>query len=128
MRISDWSSDVCSSDLRQFREATLRSVAPAVRFVSSGGWTRTTNQEPWRHEGAWALGCAPLVCRAGGSCRLFRVHPCLRNTLTTASGYFRWPRASALATLPATRLWSMFDEIGRASCRERVCQYVRISV
>src|SRR3546814_9958192 len=80
MRISDWSSDVCSSDLRQFREATLRSVAPAVRFVSSGGWTRTTNQEPWRHEGAWALGCAPLVCRAGGSCRLFRVHPCLRNT------------------------------------------------
>src|SRR3546814_12034997 len=72
MRISDWSSDVCSSDLRQFREATLRSVAPAVRFVSSGGWTRTTNQEPWRHEGAWALGCAPLVCRAGGSCRLDR--------------------------------------------------------
>src|SRR3546814_2918026 len=65
-------------------EATLRSVAPAVRFVSSGGWTRTTNQEPRRHEGAWALGCAPLVCRAGGSCRLFRVHPCLRNTLTTA--------------------------------------------
>src|SRR3546814_7434144 len=64
MRISDWSSDVCSSDLAVPRLDT-------TRFFSQGAW----------HE-------APIVARD-------EIRP---------GEYVR--------------------EIGRASCRERVCQYV----
>src|SRR3546814_7954188 len=67
MRISDWSSDVCSSDLRR--------PAPA-----GGAGARAGR----RAEGAAARRAA------------------------------RRPRSEAARA----------DEIGRASCRERVCQYV----
>src|SRR3546814_20045180 len=71
MRISDWSSDVCSSDLP---EAVAGAGAPArSRYLRVDGG------------GEEALGADPV---AGADAR----------------------------------------EIGRASCRERVCQYVSISV
>src|SRR3546814_1319017 len=68
MRISDWSSDVCSSDLYE-------------------SWNHDARL---RHNRA-ALGNAPALTIAAGS---QRVHLSLRS------------------------------EIGRESCRERVCQYV----
>src|SRR3546814_7457864 len=81
MRISDWSSDVCSSDLHRvdgIRANQLFDIQRvAVRRVLGAG--------------------------AGP-----------QQTL--------WPRARLLRELlPARR---REDEIGRASCRERVCQYV----
>src|SRR3546814_10142806 len=77
MRISDWSSDVCSSDL----------TAP--------GWGMLqTLPCPRRRMGPVLAARRPLRARAGNQPRL--VHPLLR--------------------LPR--------EIGRASCRERGCQYV----
>src|SRR3546814_2150727 len=78
MRISDWSSDVCSSDLRAFR--------------------------------AWVKDCTPgLLCTPV-------------STISAA-------RASIVASQPANTRHSASGrrprkEIGRASCRERVCQYV----
>src|SRR3546814_9231095 len=72
MRISDWSSDVCSSDLM------------AVRANKQNG-----------------TGLA-LVPRA--------VNPLYRDVVA--------------ATTPAQGIEQQFVEIGRASCRERVCQYV----
>src|SRR3546814_16305990 len=76
MRISDWSSDVCSSDLPRRRAAAHRG-AP-------GPWRLS----PW----PWAF-CPRRPRSRFSSC----ARPCPR-------------------------------QIGRASCRESVCQYVSISV
>src|SRR3546814_16611731 len=79
MRISDWSSDVCSSDLRRERRA------------------------------------ARVLVRASTSDRRGHADP------RRAAGLTR--RRRSTCPDPAT-----IAEIGRASCRERVCQYVSISV
>src|SRR3546814_3813552 len=83
MRISDWSSDVCSSDLTEYRGA------PQPRATRAG---------PAPH----SPGCAEFPCFPAPGASY-----CLTELETSA--YL------ALAA-PA--------EIGRASCRERVCQYV----
>src|SRR3546814_8645716 len=84
MRISDWSSDVCSSDL----SAENRSGIPLA-----GGDRR----------GVHAVRRAGGVDRAGDARRK------------------RWPDYAWRAT---NHLPRGGDEIGSASCRERVCRYV----
>src|SRR3546814_99041 len=79
MRISDWSSDVCSSDLRK-------------RFVDAY-WIAETPDVLLRN--------AQLVADADAAGKSFNI---------------------------ATHVDPDRGEIGRASCRERVCQYVWISV
>src|SRR3546814_11881950 len=87
MRISDWSSDVCSSDL------------PAP--------TSETPMQPT---------CSPLM--AGR-----------KNVSRSSSEPNRAIGAAMhMAGAQAFRLADATAEIGRASCRERVCQYVSISV
>src|SRR3546814_3869342 len=85
MRISDWSSDVCSSDL------------PAGRFRNfmsyDRQWLEREGSEDSFGRGLWALGRTA--------------------ELTRSHGLKLW------ATSLADRV-----KIGRASCRERVCQYV----
>src|SRR3546814_2781765 len=80
MRISDWSSDVCSSDLARRRDEQL---AAAARADVAGG----------------ALVDAESVHRPAGLDDL--------------------PSQGDLAACPLAG-----RQIGRASCRERVCQYV----
>src|SRR3546814_21034401 len=77
MRISDWSSDVCSSDLDSFA-----GIAPS---------------------------CVPafVAAQMGGA---------ITAHIVSGLVFPAAPQNAALA------------EIGRASCRERVCQYVSISV
>src|SRR3546814_8131057 len=82
MRISDWSSDVCSSDLLRHFLAVHHHVAvvhPQARHLL-------------RAVGAAALRELVLVVR--------------KDEVEAAA----------------------VDEVGRAACRERVCQYVSISV
>src|SRR3546814_7573710 len=83
LRISDWSSDVCSSDL----------MTPDGAGGVTAAWTRRS-----RLDTGWRDGIdLPL----GESRELYRV-----------------------ATLPAVAGVGPWEQIGRASCRERVCQYV----
>src|SRR3546814_14083044 len=94
MRISDWSSDVCSSDLRLLPEAHRLRLEPRAERRSGdvpGGDRRSLEADqlqlpvfPGRSAGDPAL-----AHRGGGDRR---------------------------------------REIGRATCRERVCQYVQMSV
>src|SRR3546814_1221393 len=77
MRISDWSSDVCSSDL------TLKRLMGGANFASRR-WI-------WEQYDSLVRG----------------------HTLRGSGG------DAAVVRLPGTT-----REIGRASCRERVCQYV----
>src|SRR3546814_4356405 len=83
MRISDWSSDVCSSDLHP-------DAAPG------DGELKRLYLLPSLHNGGW-----------GG--RLFQVA-------------LDWLQRHGPRTLWIS-VWSE-NQIGRASCRERVCQYV----
>src|SRR3546814_10496926 len=87
MRISDWSSDVCSSDL------TLIGAYPDY-------YLRAT-LEAWSKSGMSVFSPAAIKEYS----RAFRDPACLS---ASCEDY----RASASI------------EIGRASCRERVCQYV----
>src|SRR3546814_9514685 len=97
MRISDWSADVCSSDLRNHDlalEAQRRGYSKdsaflfqqATESLYQGVLLTLTYYSPYNHNIAFLRSLAEGVDR-----RLFGI----------------WP-----------------EEIGRASCRERVCQYV----
>src|SRR3546814_5884527 len=88
MRISDWSSDVCSSDLPIFACALLFDDLRDLRSV-----------------GLWpALGVAYNVLVA------------------FAWSHWAWIK---IATSVSVTVFSLsMLEIGRASCRDRVCKYV----
>src|SRR3546814_7536078 len=73
MRISDWSSDVCSSDLFSFGYTRVSAIPETVQKNK------------------------PMPVRLMGFPRLIR---------------------------PSAQVQSLDQQIGRASCRERVCQYV----
>src|SRR3546814_3902417 len=82
MRISDWSSDVCSSDLGGMSDRLTRTM-PVVLGIDSS-----------------AAACSAAVVDGSG---------------VLAREYLPLARGHAEVLLP---------KIGRASCRERVCQYV----
>src|SRR3546814_10936840 len=115
MRISDWSSDVCSSDLEAAR-LLLQHLILEAQLVKTG-LHRPRADCP----GSYGLPCG-LSCLLCLACQLFRVlldeileacHPCtcLR---------FQWLLAKhALRVFGRRR-----EQTGRASCRERECQYV----
>src|SRR3546814_1634206 len=87
MRISDWSSDVCSSDLLIGYLAYYAGLTQAL-FVAAKRWIGWV---PGGLAAASVFACAGFGAVSGSS-------------TATAAVFSR--------------------EIGRASCRERVCQYV----
>src|SRR3546814_11235673 len=109
MRISDWSSDVCSSDL-------LRQIIDKTRFAISSEETRY-----------YLNGIFVHVSEEGGQ-------PVLRAAATDGHRLARVPvpQPQGAAGMPdvivprkcVAELRKLVDEIGRASGRERVCQYV----
>src|SRR3546814_11150183 len=85
MRISDWSSDVCSSDLQ-------------------------------RHAFMFTRGA------------LKQLNTCFGNGTAVEETCQRFGRRQKTCALLGLLALLHFYQIGRASCRERVCQYVEISV
>src|SRR3546814_3312324 len=100
MRISDWSSDVCSSDLR-------KTVRPVVELDLLPQELRLRLERPVGRERQ----------------RIARLE---RGGPSLAVDVDRFARAGrGLALEPAVHDDGVdIPEIGRASCRERVCQYV----
>src|SRR3546814_16668468 len=120
MRISDWSSDVCSSDLED-RVRVLDQGVPVLRLYINacvGGRIKLASAhgndlffQPYFHavEGHCArMGIFDVQLRTIGKLPNMADH--LRDRLFG-------PCNSSVDTLPC-------EQIGRASCRERVCQYV----
>src|SRR3546814_13189889 len=107
MRISDWSSDVCSSDLRKFRAEGDMRPDGALQEVGHAG--DEVLQAP-------RLDLEVLAAREGEQ----------------ALGQRRTPPRPLQRTVDQPRglgvvrkvLAQQLAEIGRASCRERGCQYV----
>src|SRR3546814_11312804 len=96
MRISDWSSDVCSSDLP---------TSVGGLYINGGWGTGGFKAVP---AGGW---CLAHVMATGQS------HP-----LASAFGLERFESGAMIDEASAS------GKIGRASCRERVCQYELFSV
>src|SRR3546814_15779796 len=99
MRISDWSSDVCSSDLY------------IVTRILGGDWPEG-NRVPSENELTRELSVSRMT-----------VHRALRE-LTTEGWLERVQGAGTFVAPPKPQS----EEIGRASCRERVCQSVSHAV
>src|SRR3546814_9127451 len=105
MRISDWSSDVCSYDLKY--DGIIRDYRNAAAL-------------PDGEEALHALDAEGIADVAAGLAREFEDH-----VLTELLAYQPKIVETAKGTLIETRNDIIKDiEIGRASCRERVCQYV----
>src|SRR3546814_11855973 len=127
MRISDWSSDVCSSDLAQLRgrgqgrgAQRKPEVAPQLRAAAGPDPARQVAQQ------AVQVRAHPLRAARGGDARALRLRarePEADVVEPRAEGLLH-PDQAQLGS-GATNEWRRLeDKIGRASCRERVCQYV----
>src|SRR3546814_15493293 len=93
MRISDWSSDVCSSDLFNHRHLLARDVVPSASSIR------------------------PLIALSVQA---------LVETGSDAAAHRTETAAQSMA--PASVHRDALKSTGRASCRERMCQYVEILV
>src|SRR3546814_15649596 len=99
MRISDWSSDVCSSDLEPAAHIDAGAGPGADQHRGADG-----DQQQLLHLAALSDGGFGFILAHG----------------STLSVQAKRPRRSAAPALPS------ISAIGRSSCRERGCQYVSI--
>src|SRR3546814_7080346 len=111
MRISDWSSDVCSSDLDGFDRGWLAKSAELGWFSmlvpeADGGGSVSDNP----------LADAALVAEELG--RQVQPGPFVPMNVALAALARHGEPSRKAELLPAA------VEIGTASCRDRVCQYV----
>src|SRR3546814_13268944 len=116
MRISDWSSDVCSSDL------TPRTHGKAERFIHTV-LRECAYARPFRSSSQRAGALAPWT----DDYNTLRPHTALAHQppfakLKNLLGNDTSRRAFEVFSGPWT--FPPCPKIGRASCRERVCQYV----
>src|SRR3546814_4496777 len=97
MRISDWSSDVCSSDLQQL--ALLKGFGLAAMDPLGVDFIHTVTE------------CAKLAYAD-------------REAFYGDPDFVEVPMEQLLSDAYNDARRRLVGEIGRASCRERVCQYV----
>src|SRR3546814_15469514 len=99
MRISDWSSDVCSSDLKD----------DTIVYI----------QEKLTDMLALQMINRRLEARARAGASYLQASVTQEDVSRSVDGTF-------VRIMPVGEDWeaAMNDEIGRGSCRERVCQYV----
>src|SRR3546814_12624004 len=116
MRISDWSSDVCSSDLLAVHIGSqLTEIAPYrlafERLIALYKELRAAGVPLKRLDFGGGIGISyrhePLTGAAGG------------EAVGEADA-----RVTAYAEMVRELVQGPEGQIGRASCRERVCQYV----
>src|SRR3546814_17846285 len=109
MRISDWSSDVCSSDLQNgdqiIDQRDQRIIGHGIRTQYS-----LYMDIRYKHFGLYVLG----IGKAGNSS--FR------------SGNYNRVFGNVKSSEMANYAYGPDNKIGRAARRKRVCQYVSISV
>src|SRR3546814_6481560 len=105
MRISDWSSDVCSSDLQ----------AGAARIARSRDPRRADHP-------AHAVLRPPRRRRHGDAAMSGAIDPWLLSILVCPATRTPLRYAEARQELVSEEAGLAY-QIGRASCRERVCQY-----
>src|SRR3546814_19935299 len=115
MRISDWSSDVCSSDLRHFVvRADLQKVR--LELVAGADIDRmhiVFESQLLQHD----MDLMAVRRRPGIELDGHAVSPTQEEGCSLAGRH-----GSARTLMRCGRHWRIW--VGRATCRERVCQYV----
>src|SRR3546814_18480160 len=113
MRISDWSSDVCSSDLKILSEGDGADVVEALQQWCEGEDEDDCFQARVIEERRQRL-CQQCDNRGGAQPAQQTEGP--GGIIVTALRFLVLDQRQLKAELA--------EQIGRASCRERVCQYV----
>src|SRR3546814_13484245 len=130
MRISDWSSDVCSSDL-----AALAFGGPAMAQVAGtgqvvGGNVNGVISPPAAHGGAGPAGSTQV--EVTGAQTIINWTPTDNAPTGGALDFlpagntleFYGPAQSPVLNRVTDASGASYGPLGRASCGERVCQYV----
>src|SRR3546814_15609619 len=116
MRISDWSSDVCSSDLLDGPSADAANTGDVEKLLGGKNVISASYDVPMLAHGSPETPGA-TVRIAGDRCEIWAA--------TQSATLVRDEVASAIGfPTEAVVVYPTLVEIGRASCRERVCQYV----
>src|SRR3546814_19331350 len=106
MRISDWSSDVCSSDLGLLKQTVLVETIGGLETVKTSG-------------------AAPILTRRWHAAIEEHSAISLKQRLVANIGITIAGSAQTISYAGVVIVGvGLIAEIGRASCRERVCQYV----
>src|SRR3546814_11137591 len=131
MRISDWSSDVCSSDLEDHK------IAAAVEMIAQA-------KRPIVYAGGGVINAGPRACELLARFVRMLGMPCTNTLMGLGAFPGSDPQFLGMLGMHGTyeanlamyncdvmiNIGARFDDrvtgrqIGRASCRERVCQYV----
>src|SRR3546814_7986668 len=108
MRISDWSSDVCSSDLNALDNATVLGLQRFFAAPPAGVKVVVLDGQGDHFSAGLDLSATQELSATEGVGHSMMWHEAFRH--------IQFGRVPVIAVL--------HGEIGRASCRERVCQYV----
>src|SRR3546814_20333797 len=118
MRISDWSSDVCSSDLRpdgSHVDAVTDDWDKFDTFAAYDAFTRA-----WLAEAHRILKDDGTIWVIGSYHNIFRVGAAVQELGYWILNDIVWRKANPMPNFCGTR----FTKIGRATCRERGCRDV----
>src|SRR3546814_11767930 len=117
MRISDWSSDVCSSDLRGMMKARKGRI---INIASVIGVTGNAGQANYAAAKAGIIAFSNSLAKENGS-RGVPVN-------VVAPGFIATDMTRDLPEASKEALVQQIAQIGRASGRERGCEYVENAV
>src|SRR3546814_20457576 len=115
MRISDWSSDVCSSDLDDPQPGEV--VRGDILRIGGGSNYQAKGQKGWGIQNDFTYtGIEGHTIKAGIKSKWVELNSLQLNNFNPVYTYN--------AAFPDPDGFNDSIQIGRASCRERVCQYV----
>src|SRR3546814_12479694 len=116
MRISDWSSDVCSSDLTLIVRSVEDSIARGTVALRKASDSRNAAQATTLLEAIEEFGFDACI---GGARRDEEKARAKERVFSFRNEFGQWdPKAQR------PELWNLFNKIGIASCRDRLGQFV----
>src|SRR3546814_14741021 len=122
MRISDWSSDVCSSDLLVDHTTVSAKIARRLAEEAASKGLLAVDAPVSGGQAGAESGQLAIMC--GGSAEAFSAAEPAMQAYAKRIVHVGEAGSGQLAKMVNQIAIAGLVQIGRASCRERVCQYV----